>query len=527
MIDSLIKDADSALQSKPASNRFSTCSDDSVDIPGKISSFFSEPSSSMSGEFGETPTLVSDAEPGTQNSPSFIFTNQHSPCSLSGLEHRLAATAPRQWQQPHIRSYSPLPKYRAIVDPTEADAESDSEVSMPSVLRAQRRRMNHNGNNHIQRPYSSRSRRRGGSSSYYGERPSSKASRRRSNTVESVISNSSETCVSPVSRTSKEFHSTPVPCYIHSHTPAREKSRGFEKDMLVAPRDTEQCAFSAPTSASKNVYAFPRLSIDNGDARRVRTERRLSSPLIRRVPPLINRFRNTVTRAALRSASFVDGSVNDEIAAFEYGGGSSSSRDEQQPRTRSNTYGGGECSSVMFSQPPVRPDDLTCCSLTGIARHISGDNDQRQRSGSLIEGNSLVSPTAATDYAASKPQGDSKAAGILSVFSLIYWTLLFTLGVLMLDSFLCQVAGKRVMGTVDRIAQTEETDLLHSGRKRSNSRQRVKERADDDDEDTIDATGAVGRLVRWYIEDPEEAPGVRGLRLRKVQTARGLFKRVE
>ncbi|KAJ2764256.1 hypothetical protein GGI18_006489, partial [Coemansia linderi] len=50
---------------------------------------------------------------------------------------------------------------------------------------------------------------------------------------------------------------------------------------------------------------------------------------------------------------------------------------------------------------------------------------------------------------------DNGASGLVSMISLLYWTLLFTLGALMLDSFLCQVAGKRVMGTVDKIAQLE------------------------------------------------------------------------
>ncbi|KAJ2211986.1 hypothetical protein EV179_005030 [Coemansia sp. RSA 487] len=557
MIDSLIKDADSALQSRPATNRFSICSDDSVDIPGKVPAFFTEQFSSMPADFGETPTLISDAEPCIQDPPAFSFTHQHAPCSLPGLEYHRPAT-PRQKQQLHIRSYSPLPKHRTIVDPTEADAESDSEVSLSSVLGPRHRRRNHNNKNnnssHSQRPYSSRSRRRG-VPSYYRDRQTmgSRASRRRSNTLESIFSNSSETCVSPVSRSSKEFRNTPAPYYIRNSpfsASVGETFHSFEKDMLIAPEDhvhsTEQCVFSTPTT-SKNTHEFPRLSFDghrqenSGDARPACTERRLSSPLLRRVPPLINRFRNTVTRAALRSASFVDDSVNDDIAAFESGGSAQdehlSDYHQQQTRTRSNTYG-GEFLPAMFSQPAEHPRysraaSSSVYSVTDVRNHSSSDTEQRKCSGSFIKGNSPLGPTAATKYVVSKLQGNSSsdAAGILSIFSLVYWTLLFTLGALMLDSFLCQVAGKRVMGAVDRIAQTESASVLdHSGRRKgtgSSGRQRGKERADDAGDDTINATSAMGRLVRWYIEDPDDTPGARARRLRNIQTARGLFKRVD
>ncbi|KAJ2786647.1 hypothetical protein GGI15_001362 [Coemansia interrupta] len=89
--------------------------------------------------------------------------------------------------------------------------------------------------------------------------------------------------------------------------------------------------------------------------------------------------------------------------------------------------------------------------------------------------------------------------------SLLYWTLLFTLGALMLDSFLCQVAGKRVMGTVDKISQsdgTQEKDRTKKGGAIAEST--VASLRADERNDAVNVTNTVGRFVRWYIEGPDE-----------------------
>ncbi|KAJ2766376.1 hypothetical protein IWQ57_004390, partial [Coemansia nantahalensis] len=117
--------------------------------------------------------------------------------------------------------------------------------------------------------------------------------------------------------------------------------------------------------------------------------------------------------------------------------------------------------------------------------------------------------------------GDS---GLLSMVSLVYWTVLFTLGVLMLDSFLCQTAGKRVMGTVDRINHAGPADASQEDRQA-------------DGNGAGDLAGAVGRFVRWYVESPEDSSGASGagtqsprpssLRVRKAAAARGSFQHIE
>ncbi|KAJ1812814.1 hypothetical protein LPJ60_006477, partial [Coemansia sp. RSA 2675] len=127
---------------------------------------------------------------------------------------------------------------------------------------------------------------------------------------------------------------------------------------------------------------------------------------------------------------------------------------------------------------------------------------------------------------------DNGASGLVSMISLLYWTLLFTLGALMLDSFLCQVAGKRVMGTVDKIAQLEgsggDSERNDEARNRRPGTRAIAG-------DGANVANTVGRFVRWYIEGPEEPlPSGSGvartlaqpLRVRKSQTLRGSFKHV-
>ncbi|KAJ2663477.1 hypothetical protein IWW48_001360 [Coemansia sp. RSA 1200] len=540
MIASLIKDADSALQSNPAINRFSICSDDFVDIPGKFLAF-TEQLSSASAEFGETPTFVSDAEPGVQDS-AYAYAKQSSSRFLSGPERH--PLTPRQ-KQPHDWEYSSLPKYMAVVDPSEADAESDSEVSPSSVLGTRYRRKSHNARNRSQRRHKSRSRRYD-VSSYHGDRAmaDNRTSRYKSYTAESIRSNSSETCVSLVSRAAKVFHRTPrpcvhtaLPCYEHNYLPPTsmdKSSHMLNRDTLDVPEDQfsgkEQSAFFTPNT-SMNTHEFPRLSSDDcnyedtNDICSASTERRPSSLSICPVSPFINRFRNTVTRVALRSASFVDKSVNDDIEAYECSGGVHENiplQERRQPRMRSYTHGG------------LTGTSDSGCGLTSIG-YPNSDNEQRRHSVDLIREIPQLSPTAATRYVVGKFHENSSGnvAGIVSIFSLMYWTLLFTLGALMLDSFLCQVAGKRVMGTVDRIVQTDKDtcQLEYSGGRRgrrgSGSSHGSRENMNGNNEDGTNVAGAVGRLMCWYVEDPEDASNTSMLRLQRVQAARGSFKHIE
>ncbi|KAJ2194620.1 hypothetical protein IW139_004280 [Coemansia sp. RSA 353] len=96
----------------------------------------------------------------------------------------------------------------------------------------------------------------------------------------------------------------------------------------------------------------------------------------------------------------------------------------------------------------------------------------------------------------------TRSVGLLSVVSLLYWTLLFTLGALMLDSFLCQMAGKRVMGTVDRIAHTDNDAADQSDDAGCASGQGKQSTHPN-------LTHTVGRFVRWCVEDPETNPPLR------------------
>ncbi|KAJ2797661.1 hypothetical protein H4R20_005103 [Coemansia guatemalensis] len=133
--------------------------------------------------------------------------------------------------------------------------------------------------------------------------------------------------------------------------------------------------------------------------------------------------------------------------------------------------------------------------------------------------------------------------GLLSVFSLLYWTLLFTLGALMLDSFLCQIAGKRVMGTVDKMAHAETNDLSSPEDTSSSESFGKRDEAEHNsdygrDSGSANLASTVGRFVRWYVEEPERVPASNGdcsqtqtghprsLRMRKASAMRGSFKHI-
>ncbi|KAJ2614971.1 hypothetical protein H4S08_001452 [Coemansia sp. RSA 1365] len=133
--------------------------------------------------------------------------------------------------------------------------------------------------------------------------------------------------------------------------------------------------------------------------------------------------------------------------------------------------------------------------------------------------------------------------GLLSMFSLLYWTLLFTLGALMLDSFLCQVAGKHVMGTVDKIAHAETNDLSSPEDTSSSESFEKQDKAEYGSEHgkasgSTNLANTVGRFVRWYVEEPQHISASnrdrsqtrkehpRLLRMRKASAMRGSFKHI-
>ncbi|KAJ1847690.1 hypothetical protein LPJ70_001411, partial [Coemansia sp. RSA 2708] len=122
-------------------------------------------------------------------------------------------------------------------------------------------------------------------------------------------------------------------------------------------------------------------------------------------------------------------------------------------------------------------------------------------------------------------KGSDGNLDLLNIISLVYWTLLFTLGALMLDSFLCQMAGKRVM---DRIARTDDANgagaLVGHGQSES---------CDDDEKEPEGLASRVGHLVRWCVDGSEstgESTGYarnvrpRPIRTRKVSATRGSFE---
>ncbi|KAJ2711247.1 hypothetical protein H4R19_003341 [Coemansia spiralis] len=331
----------------------------------------------------------------------------------------------------------------ATHDPSEADAESDSEGGLfgTPLLAPQ----------HSRRSPLHRHRRQ--SSGQPGEWHAVTAhtrGRHRSDTGDSLRSNSSETCVSSGNRLSREFPSISSSLLLADHYDSRTHTAECPSDAL--PRH--------PHYGSH---------YDGGYSHLRSVEGRFMSPA------------------------------------------------PQPGRIRSSTHG-GEISPVAHDygpEPPLRPtagphlghqrmEAATATPLPPDAPESS--SGRRSPSVSLARKEELAQ------------SGDS---GLLSMFSLVYWTVLFTLGALMLDSFLCLTAGKRVMGTVDRITHTETANAP-----------RGDQQADEDG--SVDLAGAVGRFVRWYVECPEDTPSTgaqwprpRSLRARKTLAARGSFQHIE
>ncbi|KAJ1734782.1 hypothetical protein LPJ61_000891 [Coemansia biformis] len=555
MIDALIKDANSALNSTPRSHHHDLHMPDS---PADVERA-SERSESASSGPDETPTLVGDL--GAECTLAAVFAakprpvtprpaphirefTRHTPGLRPSSARGTLPTAPHSWR------LSPRPSSRAtrhwaepLHDPSEADAESDSEcgtfgVSLAGQQSYRRRR---------------RSSERLGDWHFGTARP---LERYRADTGDSLPSNSSETCVSPGNRLSREFQ--PVPLVLPPYG-LYDSSVGVGASRLQ-------------TTMAGHAYAFPHLSRDGRHSDR--------------------HYEHTQAEHHRGMCSSVDYAV---LQGHQHGAGDMYVPPTHSMRTRSSTHSGDsspvglthadmydrgppfghpagtgrsryvrreapwlkdDC-ALASSMPPqldlnCRPAGATAGERSAVTWQIGARLDSPQpvtqspslswRPASERPCQAPAASSTSRDRAlssADKPEcsgGASMAAGsnesgLLNMFSLVYWTVLFTLGALMLDSFLCHAAGKRVMGTVDKITNTEmpDADQSHDDRQASKN----KEPACDEHCGTVDLAGAVGRFVRWYVESPEDAPGSSGtstqalrprsLRARKTSAARGSF----
>ncbi|KAJ2444988.1 hypothetical protein GGF42_006140 [Coemansia sp. RSA 2424] len=666
MINSLIKDADQALHSKPGqchsraslggSPEDSNSCDPMVspDQLSSVSTVFDEPS----------PAFMFDADcvrrpasrPAFKDADCLSDLRYPRPASALGSSPRLSRSRKQKQFAAAVRPSA------GRVDPEEADAESDSEVGAMSSF-------SHHGR-HATRQHRMHRRRNSGS---YSDRHAGAqwSGRQRSDTMDSFLSNSSETCVSPGNRVSREFYHPSLPMqapYAQSHvltdslcTPTRA-SFGFEEtghfsesrmpSRLHGGGESSVHQFPAlPRDGIHQQYLHPQqwLDVDGSAVERspyhhyhsqryalFNEDRALRSPTSpiaegsKGNVPLIRRLRNSVTRAVLRSASFVDESINDDIAAhadttrytptdtstgrpsfqarsntsiseistaqcesptimaMEAQNGSSgpmppngvhwNSRASMQqvdardfvPRSlppalrspslwtrRSHGGAGGNehahVSSPVFGLQPGPSAQLTAVRANAPTQ-VPGNTNSHIRLPDSIEEYESGCEDKSVQLSPASSQGgggdlglhtanNSSASGLVSMISLLYWTLLFTLGALMLDSFLCQVAGKRVMGTVDKIAQLEanadsnsQTERRERRAEPQNQRRRLDARMPSGDGANVANT--VGRFVRWYIEGPEDplppttsASGqarspAHSLRARKSQSLRGSFKHI-
>ncbi|KAJ1966178.1 hypothetical protein GGI12_000269 [Dipsacomyces acuminosporus] len=615
MIDSLIKDANSALASKPSAYgqtapaaAATVYSGDSADMLSSCPVFIPDDASSSATTKASDDTLYT-ASPSDTKRPtskpmrrtldysSDLFAGR--PASAQGVRTKgRRHLMPRALHQHHSRHshirHNPAGSYESSSDPTEADGESDTDIGTMSTASSY---------------YSKNPRQYKSTGRYYEHRyGSNRLPRYRSDTTDSLISNSSETCVPPSARISREFNrpsmasicsraSTPVDVLC---TPTRA-SFGMDDDdadgsvFIDEQQYRHQYGQQQQQQQSPDIlngtHEFPRLVQDEyqNDCKARRMHRRSFSRddgVCARDIPLIRRFRNSVTRVALKSASFVDKSVNLDIAAFETSQGSagnaynSSNHPHRQPRMRSSTtvselstvftppryqltHAGDDYSAQAPTYPASFHEDPAASSpLLWTRRHRSTLSVSPRIGASSFEAPGRVPPPAvpggsgrgSIDYSpkadakaqwAGHPAGsplvysvrkpdsieeydsncestalekasselaatNSGASGLVGMISLLYWTLLFTLGALMLDSFLCQVAGKRVMGTVDKIAQIEADSEDGSSQKR-----RLDPSSNDKDskpapmrqhvgcDDSPNVASTVGRFVRWYVEGPD------------------------
>ncbi|KAI8326173.1 hypothetical protein GQ54DRAFT_104637 [Martensiomyces pterosporus] len=623
MIDSLIKDANSALSSKPDIHRAAASgySDDCVDFPSNDSPFASKDiSRTVSAPFDEAATLVVDTD--------FARKHHHSPyvATASEIKRPVSRSTTRRafdYSSDHLLARRPasahgmsvkgrrhlVPRTHAMAgscesssDPTEADGESDGYLGAMSTA----------GHYHVRHSRHHRS-----SGRHLDRRTSSnRFVRYRSDTTDSLVSNSSETCVAPSTRVSRELHrpsmastySQPPTTVDALCTPGRASfGMGGDEAMFSEQQQQRrrQPIEQSPALSASRMHEFPRLVQDEYEGGAHRRSYSRDDTYAGSIP-LIRRFRNSVTRVALKSASLVDESVSNDIAAYE-SSGRGSMDGVHQPRMRSNTsvseistvftpprhpamaadYGYQMPTSAGIESPVWERRDLllddahvypssfheepaASSPLLWTRRHrstmgspgIAASSDEiprkrwsleaspgserssieyspeidprgyssqtagamyqhQQLRTALSSGHPVRRPDSIEEYDSScesnaveksrgghevATAGSTSATGLIGMVSLLYWTLLFTLGALMLDSFLCQVAGKRVMGTVDKIAQAEAASDDGDSRKKKGlvSMDRAAPAGRRPEADGANVANTVGRFVRWYVEGPEE-----------------------
>ncbi|KAJ2781984.1 hypothetical protein H4R18_002540 [Coemansia javaensis] len=467
MISTLIKDADSALGSRTRGTRHCRRRRPLLRDMHAVA----EPGASASSGLDDAPTLVGDAstecaprsmpEARPQSSaarlrprPQESVNRMHAPRPSSALG--VASPTPRSRSLlPRSTLRSARHWHGSACDPAEADDESDSDHSA----------------------FSSSIRRRGGG----GRQPHSYQSpnmrsfgRYRSGTCDSAPSNSSETCVSPGNRLSREFQPMPMP-------PVHDVPLAHGLHDL-----------GAPDGGASTTHDFPRLACHGRPQRQS-----FYAPgglMLHQAALLRHQSRSPAMPAAEHDA---------------YG------QKGQRGRARSNTHSG-----------EVSP------TATRSADGMEGSVSDVADGGSSPGGPPHM---AAVSSSSSRSTG---ASGLLNMVGLLYWTLLFTLGALMLDSFLCQTAGKRVVGAVEGISRAEAgVSPDAAGEGASERQQRRPRRAGGAgraaESEPIGLASAVGRLVRWYVESPE-LPGAaaqpahpRSLRARKASASRGSFKHID
>ncbi|KAJ2849507.1 hypothetical protein IWW36_002574 [Coemansia brasiliensis] len=524
MINSLIQDADSALNSKPTDIRHSQLlSDDAQDIPAN----------------SQKPAIANVYDIGHRKRPQSASRAIYSvPRPRSrGRDHLLHA--PPAFRPSSALSMAsklsrgrkakpPLPQPELISDPTEADAESDSDMD---VFRSSRHHSIRRKNNLRSTRLSSASRsRRRKSSGHYSDWHSRvhPADRYRSDTIESCLSNSSETCVSSGNRASREFEMLD---FEHS---------GCVADNMRTP--TQSTHLSGPgncVSTKPHMHEFPCLDIDGygGDTRYkhqygsalgneeqlrsvsaldIYNDERAAAYSCQLNPVNVRRFgrerSNTYASEAspTKAYDFVGATMPLGEAPTrsynepQYGSlhdPSLGSRTWDRPMTRRMTSSSYAAAAAIYkADPGIQPTIQVSRShlSTGVTAGMN-KNGRSERSLSLT--NNIGSRRHQHTEIVTSTQSH---AGLLNMISLLYWTLLFTLGALMLDSFLCQVAGKRVIGTVDKMSylETEPAEMSDDAVDGVCENHNYHENSSfNEAENTNRLTAKVGRFVRWYMEE--------------------------
>ncbi|KAJ2158296.1 hypothetical protein GGF46_003875 [Coemansia sp. RSA 552] len=568
MIDSLIKDADSALNSRPGGIRRRLLSEDLVDAPAADEDSV-EPMAVDYSEPDELATLVAgrssrcssrlelSAQPRSRGAEYSLHTPGPRPSTAMGIYVKSARSR-------RHRARTIVPRHELSQDPTEADAESESEAGPPNTPLSRQRAQRGDDSNYLRdRPASSRAYRRrrasSGQHSDWHSRTTYRLGRYRSDTLESRFSNSSETCVSPGNRVSREFGFVPM------QPPATVATPGFPEAASTPPRlacsgfpgGKDELPSSAHSLPPGPTCSFPHLGADDGRRQQLRRlpsydrDQAIHGHFARYQGHPAPQFHSRVSQGSSEDISreyITREAVHAHCSPRIQGGAYVHEHVHEPPVVAAiptSTYSSTPCSRLHADarrDATATPWDPCACpgapaSQSSPMAHGSpqmrsqhqGPLEANEDSGCRSERALSVTKRPTTEHGEVARTSDGSSAGLLNVFSLLYWTLLFTLGALMLDSFLCHTAGKRVMGTVDKIAHVD-------GNARQIGYSGTSESEEDVEETTLANT--VGRLVRWYVEGADDASLAggrssgraqahpRSLRARKASAMRGSFKYV-